>query len=205
MYKHIIWDFDGTLFDTYTVMATTFKETLEAHGFEAPIEEILKYMKVSMSTAAQYYSQKFGIDDDFLSEYSRRRKDAEEENCKPYAGIEEVCRYIHSSGKNNYLYTHRGESSIRFLKKYGLYDYFTDFITKGSGFERKPSPEAIEYLIKKHNILKHEAIMIGDRELDILSGKNAGIYGCYFNEAGINIEVADHIVSDFSQLYSIID
>ena len=124
--------------------------------------------------------------------------------CKPYKGIEEICKYIHTSGKKNYLYTHRGESSITFLKNYDLYDYFSDFITSEHGFERKPSPNAINHIVDKYNIIHNEAIMIGDRDLDILSAKNAGISGCFFTAGNEKSSIADFTINDLEQLYSII-
>ena len=51
MFKHVIWDFDGTLFDTYPVMAKIFKELLEKEGIEEPLDEIKQHMQVSMSFA----------------------------------------------------------------------------------------------------------------------------------------------------------
>lgn len=83
-------------------------------------------------------------------------------------------------------------------------DYFTDFITSKQGFERKPSPYAINYLLNKHNMIHSESIMIGDRELDLLSGKNAKISACYFTEGNDNNNYADYTINDFQQLYTII-
>lgn len=123
---------------------------------------------------------------------------------KPYAGIEEICRYIHTSSRSNYLYTHRGESAIKFLKNYGLFDYFTDFITSQHGFERKPSPNAINYLVDKYGMSHNEAIMIGDRDLDILSAKNAGIHACFFSDGSGKSNIADFTINNVQQLYSII-
>jgi HAD superfamily hydrolase (TIGR01549 family) len=204
MYKHIIWDFDGTLFDTYPVMGSAFKSILEEDGIVESLDEILKYMKVSMSCALQHYEKKYHITNKFIEKYNKQRKDTEIHSCKPYEGIEEICRFIHTSGKSNYLYTHRGESSIKLLKNYGLYDYFSDFITSEHGFERKPSPNAINYLVDKHNIIHNEAIMIGDRDLDILSGKNAGIHACFFTEGDEKSNIADYTINNFQQLLSII-
>lgn len=45
MFKHVIWDFDGTLFDTYPVMAKIFKDLLEKENIEEPIDEIVKKCK----------------------------------------------------------------------------------------------------------------------------------------------------------------
>jgi HAD superfamily hydrolase (TIGR01549 family) len=204
LYKHIIWDFDGTLFDTYPVMGSIFKDVLEEEGIVESLDEILKHMKVSMSCALQYYEKKYHINDTFVDKYNKQRKDMEVNLSKPFTGIEEICRYIHNSGKNNYLYTHRGESAIILLKNYGLYDYFTDFITSQHGFERKPSPNAINYLVDKYNIIHNEAIMIGDRDLDILAAKNAGIHACYFTDSSEKSNIADFTIDSFQQLYSII-
>ena len=204
MYKHIIWYFDGTLFDTYPVMGSIFKSMLEEEGIEESLDEILKYMKVSMSYALNYYEKKYHINNTFIEKYQKQRKDMEFSLCKPYKGIEEICKYIHTSGKKNYLYTHRGESSITFLKNYDLYDYFSDFITSEHGFERKPSPNAINHIIDKYNIIHNEAIMIGDRDLDILSAKNAGISGCFFTDGNEKSSIADFTINDLEQLYSII-
>ncbi len=46
-----------------------------------------------------------------------------------------------------------------------------DCIIKDNGFARKPSPQVIEFLIKKLNISKSEAIMIGDKILTFCRSK----------------------------------
>ena len=200
LYKHIIWDFDGTLFDTYPVMGNAFQMTLLESGIIESLDEILKYMKISMTHAIQHYKEKYLIDAKFIEKYEEKRKSMECEYCKPYIGAEDICRSIYNSGKKNYLYTHRGESAIKLLKANKLYAYFTECITTLNGFERKPSPNAINYLIQKYNILNDEAIMIGDRELDILSAKNAGINACYFNEHGEKNKVAEYSINNLKQL-----
>jgi len=204
MYKHIIWDFDGTLFDTYPVMGRLFKELLAEEGIEEPLDEILKHMKVSMTFAIQYYEEKYHITQKLIDQYHQRRKEREFNLSKPYPGIEEICRFIYESGRRNYLYTHRGSSSIALLKEHGLHDYFSDFITSKQGFARKPSPEAIHYLIDQHNMVHSEAIMIGDRDIDILSAKNASIDACFFTEGGEKSELADYTIHRFDQLSTII-
>ncbi|MGG4168966.1 HAD-IA family hydrolase [Rossellomorea vietnamensis] len=204
MYKHIIWDFDGTLFDTYPVMAGSFKETLEMDGIDEPLEDIMKKMKVSVTYALNHYGEKYGIGDEFITAYNTRRKEVEFDLSKPFEGIAEICKFIHETGRKNYLYTHRGESSITMLENYGLKGYFTDFITSEHGFERKPSPDAIQHLIRTHDIQLSEAIMIGDRDLDLESGKNAGISSCYFTEKRVDNPRADYVVTSVEELYKII-
>ncbi|UFU00448.1 HAD-IA family hydrolase [Radiobacillus kanasensis] len=204
MYKHVIWDFDGTLFDTYPVMAKIFKDLLKEREIEEPLEEIVIQMKVSASSAIKYYEKKHQVDKEFITKYQKRKKEAELKLAKPFEGIEEICKYIHATNRKNYLLTHRGESSIELLKMYGLHSYFSDFITSKQGFERKPSPDAIHYLMNKYNMVRSEAIMIGDRDLDLLSGKNAGISACYFTDGNEKNDHADYIIHSFQELYSIV-
>ncbi len=203
MYTHIIWDFDGTLFDTYPVMSGVFMDMLEEIGYHEPQEDILRNMKVSLSYNMQVYSKKYHITPSFVQDFWQRSREAEVKYCKPYPGIEEICRYIVESGRYNYVYTHRGETALQFLKDFQLYDYFRDFITSQSGFPRKPDPEALHYLIGKYDMKPEEALMIGDREIDIQAAVNAGIHTCFFREADAYVE-ADHVILTFDQVKDLI-
>ncbi|MFX3708029.1 HAD hydrolase-like protein, partial [Streptococcus suis] len=54
---------------------------------------------------------------------------------------------------------------------------FTDIWTSESGLARKPSPEALLFLIEKYGLDKESTYSIGDRLLDVETSINAGI-GC---------------------------
>ncbi|MGM0852480.1 MAG: HAD family hydrolase [Bacillota bacterium] len=59
-------------------------------------------------------------------------------------------------------------------------------------------------MIRTHDIDHSEAIMIGDRDLDLLSGKNAGISACYFTDKVEENPHADYVMTSVEELYSII-
>ena len=204
MYKHIIWDFDGTLFDTYEVMGRALQRSFQKIGINEPLENIIQLMKVSISKALQYYGEKYHIDEAFKRDYEKLRKEMELEECKPYPGVIELLKHIRDTGRYNYIFTHRGISTINFLKKHGIEDCFTDCITSQHSFERKPSPAAILHLVEKYSMKPQEAIMIGDRDLDILSAKNAGIQACFFDETSLICEAADYNIKSIQQLREMI-
>jgi HAD superfamily hydrolase (TIGR01549 family) len=205
MYKHIIWDFDGTLFDTYEVMGKALQLSFHKIGVVESLEDIIRLMKISISETLQYYIGKHRIDEDFIKDYQNTRREMELDECKPYPGVIEILKYIKDNGGDNYLFTHRGVSSITFLQKHQIYDYFTDCITSKHSFERKPSPAAILYLVEKYQMKPEEAIMIGDRDLDILSAKNAGIQACFFDDAGAVCRAADYNIKHIVQLHELIE
>jgi HAD superfamily hydrolase (TIGR01549 family) len=164
----------------------------------------MKHMKISMTEARDFYQEKYQLPDEFFDQYKLRRVEQERVTCRPYEGITELCRLIHESGRKNYLYTHRSGTALIYLRDHGLYNYFTDFITSQDGFNRKPSPDAILHLIDKHEMKLEEAMMVGDRELDILSAKNAGITACFFAEDDVDCAFADYIVSSAGEIYPLL-
>lgn len=206
MFTHIIWDFDGTLFDTYPMLTNAFKVALEDMGVIEDSKKLMSQLKISELTAINYFSKEYGVDNVVLkSGYDKHKKEADLSSIKPFPDVVDVCREIFLSGRRNYLYTHRGYSSIETIKYYSMFDYFSDFITKENEFKRKPDPEALLFLINKHKIKPEEAIMVGDREIDLLAAKNAGIKACLFDyEEAIKSRYADFTINNMSQLLDII-
>jgi len=154
-------------------MVNAFKMALEDEGIMGDAENIMLQMKVSEGTVIDFYMKNYGISDTFRENYDRYKKEANIKLVQPFANVKDVCKAICLANKYNYLYTHRGiSSSIEYLKEYDMYGCFSDFITRDNSFKRKPDPEALLYLINKFDIKKNEAIMIGDRDIDILAAKN---------------------------------
>jgi HAD superfamily hydrolase (TIGR01509 family) len=158
-----------------------------------------------MGHAAQYYNERYPLGEDFWARFRELRKTAELERTKPFDGIIELCHEIKRAGGSNYLLTHRGESAKYFLEKYGMLSDFDDFITADQKFPRKPSPDAILYLMEKHGFAPDNALMVGDRGIDILAGKNAGIHTCYFMGGGEPFGGAEYSIESFAELSAILD
>lgn len=206
MFTHIIWDFDGTLFDTYPAMSAAFRDTLKFKlGIDEEIDEIRRLMKISMGRAYSHYTEKHGLDSLFFEEYNRLRYLYEMVESKPFDGIIGLCRQIVLNGANNYLFTHRDNSALSLIEKFNMLNLFTGFVTQTDGLAHKPSPEGIYRLIEKHQIPPDCAIMAGDREIDVLSAKNAGISAVLFVDEGKTTDThADFVISNCREMYNIL-
>ncbi|TAH70005.1 MAG: phosphoglycolate phosphatase [Anaerolineaceae bacterium] len=206
MYKHIIWDFDGTLFDSYPVMVKAAINVLEEQGIYESYDKIMSLMKMSFTHLFDYFNETYYISDILISNFNKYRKEFEADNLKPYPYVVNVCRRICESNGFNHLYTHRGKSSIEYLKKHHMYEYFSGLITRESNFNRKPEPDALIWLTEEYKIDKGEALMIGDRDIDILAAKNAGIDGCYYKSYPLyECEFAKYTITDYSQLIELLE
>ncbi len=177
MFKNYIWDFDGMLFDSYPHITAAFQKAMADFGVEIDYAETKKLLEISYATAFDYYSLTQEQKDLF---YEYEHNVDLDPIAEPFPGTAETIKKIYHSGSKNFLYTHRGESALYYLKKYCIYDYFEDFVTSENGFPLKPCPDAVNHIVNKHNLNKDETVMVGDREIDVMSGKNAGTKGCLF-------------------------
>ena len=182
--SHFIWDFDGTLFDTYPVIIENIRQALQSFGFDADPKELMDKLLETVDHALSFYAEKYHIDKNTLSAaYQLQNITSNKElMALPMEGVESTLKAIQAKGCDSYIFTHRPlASTMAFLDKYDLSKYFTDFVAPATpGFARKPAPDAIEYLVNKYGIPKGKAVMIGDRELDLASGKNAGIRTAHY-------------------------
>ena len=177
----IIWDFDGTLFDTYPETVNAFNRALKDNGIDETSENILNYVKISEGCAVKHFRELYGLGDTFIDKLNHYKNNTEYEMIRPFSFAAEVCKKFVTLGGRNYIITHRGDSTLKLLQYHGMQHYFTEIITKKYGFKRKPDPEAFQFLIEKYKINKSTALVIGDRECEILGAKGVGIKVCLFN------------------------
>ena len=97
----------------------------------------------------------------------------------PFPEAGPVLRALSGLGARHWLYTHsRRKMSVAYLERFGLAKLFDGFMTPDDpGFARKPSPDALLYLLRERRIPAREAAMVGDRELDMRCALAAGVDG----------------------------
>lgn len=177
---HLIWDLDGTLIDSYHLMVSHLQRLLKAYktySFDYIMDCVLD---TSVTEFLKSQSLEFNIPVESL--YRDYNKLSLSVNPSDYPLIEHaqsVLTDLSQHGHKHYIYTHRGIDTLDILKAYALQNQFKEVVTSANGFSRKPSPHALEYLIKKYSMALDETYYIGDRSLDILCGQNAGIKTVY--------------------------
>lgn len=141
MIRDIIWDFDGTLFDTYPETVNSFIKALKDCGIDETDENVLSYIKVSDSFAVTHFKELYGLDNKFVDKYTLYKKDMRPKMVRPFPFAAEVCRRFVALGGRNYIITHRGDSTLKFLQYHGMLCYFTEVITKQYGLNVNKTPK----------------------------------------------------------------
>lgn len=184
-FDYFFWDYDGTLFDTYPCVTRAYLKGLKELGIEMDYNELYGLTKISLGYTAKVLSARDGVPSDvILAHYHNHAEDEGYEAMHPYDGARELLEDIISQGGRNYLYTHRNMSGIYALEHHGIDMLFTDYITSENGFPSKPAPDALKFLVGKHNLDLSRCVMLGDREIDVQAGLNAGMDGALFDPDG---------------------
>lgn len=184
--KNIIWDFDGTLFDTYKVMVAAVVNALMDLGIdEIEIDEYEIYATMrqhTKQTAIKKLASFYGLNEEGLSTLSNRYEDDSLITSEPIKGAVTVLAEFANRGYQQFVVTHRDQATLMLLDKYKLRSLFTEIITKEAGFKRKPAPDALNMLITKYQLAREQTVMIGDRSLDVVAGNNANIKTVLFDK-----------------------
>ncbi|MDR6125170.1 HAD superfamily hydrolase (TIGR01549 family) [Bacillus sp. SLBN-46] len=184
---NILWDFDGTLFDTYPALVEGF---IKLSKQDLDRTEVLKWLKKDSKTAFKHY----GIDESQREEYTRLHNYYSKNESIPFEQLEEVL----SSIENNIIVTHRDkESTIFLLEKYNLKKYFTEVVSvEEQGFTRKPHSASYEYVLKSHHI----DLVVGDRDLDLIPARKLNIKTVAFQNQDIEADFHIDSYADFIPL-----
>ena len=171
-----IWDLDGTLLDSYAVIVEGAVRTAAEAGLDDPAGEVLKAVKQGSVTAyLNGVGERCGMPFSELFERYRFFSHGLDDRITLIAGAKDTLEKLQASGAVHYVYTHRGGSSEPILARLGILDCFREIVTSKQGFKAKPSGEGVRYLTGKYALDPRRTAYVGDRTLDVLCAKDAGV------------------------------
>jgi HAD superfamily hydrolase (TIGR01549 family) len=205
-FRNLIWDFDGTLFDTYPEITKAFIDVLKKdYSINYGYKQAYSLAKSSITFCIESLADEFNIDrEEFYENFKKRYFGEMTFEEKPFEGVEEVLEYVSARG-GNFLITHRGSESLNeFLIRNDFKKYFIEIVSSDANFPFKPDPASFNYIIDKYKLLKEETLGVGDRILDIEAANSAGIKSCFFDPGGSKIGVATYNISKMKDLLKIL-
>ena len=181
LFHNLIWDFDGTLFNSYPHIHAAYMQALADFGRTVDPDILMAKLKIHFGEAHKYLE---------ASEDLRKRFSFYEHNidfapkAELYDGMKALIEDTHAAGVRHFIFTHRDNLALTYMERAGILGCFDGWVTSDDKehFAAKPSGKSIEYLLERYGIDKNDCAMIGDREIDIGSGLAAGTKGILFDE-----------------------
>lgn len=171
MAKTLIFDFDGTIADSFETLLEAFEditrrpqkltaqEVKDLRGKK--LKQIIKYLKIKPWQIPRLILQA-------KPEVKRRMH-----SVKPFDGLPSVLKQLHKDGHQMFILSTNDPATIRdFLSAYKLESCF-DAVRGNIGLGGKAG--ALKKAIKAHKLNKKDCVYIGDEVRDVQAAKKAGI------------------------------
>ncbi len=144
-----IWDLDGTLLDSYEAILAGIQETYQEYVLPFDRAEVRKFiLRYSVKDLLVRDADKYGLDSDELNRVRATSLKEKNTQIPLMAGAVEILNWTAEQGIQNFVYTHKSDNAFQVLEDLGVRHHFTEILTSDSGFARKPSPEALLFLIE---------------------------------------------------------
>jgi len=172
MVREIIFDFDGTVADSFGAMMEIFGEHKKEFGFEKFGKEELKIYR-EFGVANLIKERKISIWKVFkILRVGKKLMNQKIKSVKPFEGIREMLMELKKRGLIlGIISTNSEENITNFLKKNKI-EMFDYVVGKGSLFGKK---RVIKNILKKRKLKKNQVLYVGDEVRDIEACKKLGI------------------------------
>ncbi len=179
-YKLYLFDFDGTLFDSYFSLIGVYQDGFASIGQTCTAEEAAIYMHESLFDTCK----KRGLNhEDMIKvvEATNRAIDFPKhlKEIKIYQDSKPAIETLFAKGKDLAIVSGNSEKHIRLtLKEFGMEKYFSTIVGASIDRRPKPFPDPLLDAMKSYpRIAPSDIVYVGDSLQDPECAKNAGIDG----------------------------
>ena len=179
MITTVIFDMDGTVLNTLDDLATSVNYVLTRYGMPVHCtEDYRRYFGNGIRYALECAVPK-GTEETTIDQMLPVFKEHYNAHCldktRPYDGIPELMKALRDRGFKLAIVSNKIDSAVKELNAKFFSAYVDVTIGEREGIRRKPAPDTVVQALKELKSSKHEAVYIGDSEVDLQTAANAGL------------------------------
>ena len=179
MITTVIFDMDGTVLNTLDDLATSVNYVLTRYGMPVHCtEDYRRYFGNGIRYALECAVPK-GTEETTIGQMLPVFKEHYNAHCldktRPYDGIPELMKALRDRGFKLAIVSNKIDSAVKELNAKFFSAYVDVTIGEREGIRRKPAPDTVVQALKELKSSKHEAVYIGDSEVDLQTAANAGL------------------------------
>ena len=208
----IVFDLDGTLLESsnsiYKSVISTFEHLNQK--VEIPKEEMDKRIGMHFKPIFEELNIKVDDIEEFIEIYKKYYFDYINETIV-YPAVTNTLETLKANGfKLAVLTTKVQDQTENIIEHFKMNLYFDVLMGRRDGVELKPSAEPLLLICEELNISPVNTMIVGDSELDIRCGKNAGALTCgalygHREKEILENENPDYLINNFIELKGILD
>ena len=224
--KYIIFDFDGTIGDSQSLIVKTLQDTMRARKLEVKSEEACaKTIGLRLDEA---FVSLFGMSAEEGMACAATYREIFLENkqtmiVKPFPHVIETLRELHRQGFILGMASSRNHCSLDgYVKQMQLENIFSSIVAGDDVEHVKPAPDMVFMALGEMKGMKNpvtsaesgdvedmldEVLVVGDMTFDVDMAHNAGCKACavtYGNGTREQLASAEFIIDDFAELLGLV-
>lgn len=171
-----VWDLDGTLIDSYPAILGALEVTYAHYGWLFEREQVADYiLAYSVAQLLEELADEYQMEKETLKVFYSEELKKRDGDLQLFSEARATLEWTREKGIQNFIYTHKGKNTLHVLSMLGIEEFFEEVLHSQSGFERKPDPAAMNYLVAKYDLDRSHTYYIGDRYLDMTFAIQSGI------------------------------
>ena len=224
--KYIIFDFDGTIGDSQSLIVKTLQDTMRARKLEVKSDEACaKTIGLRLDEA---FVSLFGMSAEEGMECAATYREIFLDNKKtmivqPFPHVIETLRELHRQGFILGMASSRNHCSLDgYVKQMQLENIFSSIVAGDDVEHVKPAPDMVFMALGEMKGMKNpvtlaesgdvedlldEVLVVGDMTFDVDMAHNAGCKACavtYGNGTREQLASAEFIIDDFAELLGLV-
>ena len=177
------FDLDGTLLNSADSIVFGVTECWKVCGFPVPkAQDIKKIIGLPWEESVKNLlpdagKKEFNLIKKYYEEVAQGKRQRPKQDQDLFPGVYEMLKEVREAGYILTIITSRSGVRLReLLARHGIEELFSALKTTDDG-PGKPNPFLMRQTLNEFNVLKNNAVMIGDTTFDIAMSKNAGTFG----------------------------
>ncbi len=207
----VVFDLDGTLIRSHETIYKATQHSLKEIGIMTEMPEQKFYNMIGLHFEDIFEEFGFSVPDfeQFINVYKSVYFDFINRSFV-YPGVEDILKKLRENKLKIGLLTTKGQDQAeKILKHFSLFDKFDYVMGRRPGIAHKPSPEPLLKICSDINIDVRNILMVGDSEMDIQCGQNAGAMTCgvsygYRSREELKKQKPDFLIDEIFSLVKII-
>ena len=177
MFQTILFDFDGTVFDTVDGITKSIRYALQKHGTDAGLSELRCFAGPPL---VDKFIEVYGVTkeeaEQLVVDFRERYVPVGVYESAPFPGIRELTELLHAAGKKVGIATSKPQTMAELLlERDGLRNCFDAVAGSDPGLNNNAKWEVVRRAMRACDAEPGTTVLVGDTRYDVYGAKQAGI------------------------------